>query len=103
MFIQDMKGKVALVTGASSGIGRASACAFAEQGVKVIVADVAVAGAEETIQLIELSGGTARFVKTDVSDETMVETMVSIALAEFGRVDYAVNNAGIHIEGEPLI
>ena len=59
---QDMNGKIALVTGASSGIGRASARTFAEHGANVIVADVAVSGGEETVQLIESAGGSARFV-----------------------------------------
>ena len=102
MRTKDMNGKVALVTGASSGIGRASARAFAENGAGVIVADVAVAGGEETVQLIQSAGGTARFVKTDVSDETMVETMVRTAVQEFGGLDIAVNNAGIHVEDDPL-
>ena len=75
MRTQDMNGKVALVTGASSGIGRASARAFAEHGAGLIVADVAVSSGEETVQLIESSGGTARFVETDVSYESMVATM----------------------------
>ncbi len=100
---QDMNGKVALVTGGSSGIGRASARTFAEHGANVIVADVAVSGGEETVQLIESAGGSARFVEVDVSDETMVATMVSTALDEFGYLDYAINNAGIHIEDEQLV
>ncbi|HJY83240.1 MAG TPA: SDR family NAD(P)-dependent oxidoreductase, partial [Candidatus Binatia bacterium] len=60
-------GKVALVTGASSGIGRASALAFAREGAKVVVADVSVEGGEETVRLIQQNGGEAVFVKTDVA------------------------------------
>jgi hypothetical protein len=89
-------------TGLNAYSRRASARAFAEHGAGLIVADVAVSSGEETVQLIESSGGTARFVETDVSYESMVATMVSTTVEEFGSVDYAVNNAGIHIEDEPV-
>lgn len=88
-------GKVALVTGASSGIGRATALAFAREGAKVVVADVTVEGGEETVALVKKTGGEAIFVKTDVSKAAEVETLVNKAVATYGRLDCAHNNAGI--------
>lgn len=88
-------GKVALVTGASSGIGRATALAFAREGAKVVVADVTVEGGEETVALIKKAGGEAIFVKTDVSKAAEVEALVNKAVATYGRLDCAHNNAGI--------
>jgi NAD(P)-dependent dehydrogenase (short-subunit alcohol dehydrogenase family) len=88
-------GKVALVTGGGSGIGRASALAFAREGAKVVVADVAVEGGEETVRLIQQSGGEAIFGKTDVSRAAEVEALVSRAVQTYGRLDCAHNNAGI--------
>lgn len=95
------EGKVALVTGASSGIGRASALAFARDGAKVVVADVAVEGGEETVRLIEAEGGEAVFVTTDVSNEEDVKALINTAVETFGRLDYAHNNAGIEGEQAP--
>ena len=89
------EGKVALVTGAGSGIGRASAMAFAQAGAKVVVADIVVAGGEETVQMIQQAGGEAIFVEADVSQASAVEAMVNKAVATYGRLDYAHNNAGI--------
>ena len=88
-------GKVALVTGASSGIGRASALAFAREGAKVVVADVSVEGGEETVRLIQQKGGEAVFVKTDVAQAAEVEALIAKAVATYGRLDCAYNNAGI--------
>src|ERR1700739_3043830 len=88
-------GKVALVTGGSSGIGRASAQIFAREGAKVVVADVVVEGGDETVRLIKAAGGGAIFVKTDVSQSTDVEAMVKKAVDTYGRLDCAFNNAGI--------
>jgi NAD(P)-dependent dehydrogenase (short-subunit alcohol dehydrogenase family) len=88
-------GKVALVTGAASGIGRASACAFAREGARVVVADVDEAGGAETVALIRHSGGEARLVTTDVSRATEVERMVQQIIDTYGRLDCAHNNAGI--------
>jgi NAD(P)-dependent dehydrogenase (short-subunit alcohol dehydrogenase family) len=88
-------GKVAIVTGAASGIGRASAIGFARSGAKVVVADIDAAGGKETVRLINADGGEARFTETDVSDSTSVQEMVNTAISEFGRLDFAHNNAGI--------
>ena len=88
-------GKVALVTGASSGIGRATALAFAREGAKVVVADVTVEGGEETVAQVKKAGGEAIFVKTDVSKAVEVEALVTKAVATYGRLDCAHNNAGI--------
>src|SRR5919198_4460731 len=88
-------GKVALVTGGGSGIGRASALTFAREGAKVVVADVAVEGGEETVRLIQQGGGEALFVKADVSQAAEVEALVARAVQTYGRLDCAHNNAGV--------
>lgn len=88
-------GKVALVTGAGSGIGRVSAQAFAAEGASVVVADVMTEGGEETVRLIKGTGGNAVFVRADVSRASEVEAMVQRAVETYGRLDYAFNNAGI--------
>jgi NAD(P)-dependent dehydrogenase (short-subunit alcohol dehydrogenase family) len=90
----EFEGKVALVTGASSGIGRATAYAFAKRGAKVVVADVDVKGGEETAGNIKKSGGEAIFKKTDVSKSQEVQDLINITVATFGLLDYAHNNAG---------
>ncbi|MBI2862423.1 MAG: SDR family oxidoreductase [Chloroflexi bacterium] len=95
------RSKVALVTGGSSGIGRATALAFAQEGAKVVVADVAVQGGEETVRLIKADQGSAVFVRADVSQAAEVEAMVRTAVETYGRLDVAVNNAGILQESIP--
>ncbi len=90
-----LENKVALVTGGSSGIGRASALTFAREGAKVVVADVVVGGGEETIGMIKKAGGEAIFVKADVSKAAEVEAMVTKAVEAYGRLDCTFNNAGI--------
>lgn len=87
--------KVALVTGGASGIGRAAALAFAREGARVVVSDVTVVGGEETVQMIQAAGGTAMFVKADVSQGNEVERMVKLAVETYDRLDCAFNNAGI--------
>ncbi len=92
---KQFEGKVALVTGAASGIGRASALAFAREGAKTVVADVLVEGGGETVWIIKESGGDALFVRTDVSKAAEVETLIQKIVETYGRLDYAHNNAGI--------
>jgi NAD(P)-dependent dehydrogenase (short-subunit alcohol dehydrogenase family) len=89
------EGKVSLVTGAASGIGRASALAFAREGASVVVADVDTAGGAETVKQIEGHGGGAVFVETDVSKAADVDALVERTLHTYGRLDLAHNNAGI--------
>ncbi len=88
-------GKVALVTGASSGLGEATALKFAQEGAKVVIAARRVEQSTRVVQQILASGGDAHFVRADVSRAADVERMVTEAVERFGRLDCAVNNAGI--------
>ena len=90
-----LDGKVALITGAGSGIGRASALAFAREGAKVAAADIVVEGGEETVRMVKEAGGEAFFIKVDVSNAADVEAMVNAVVDTYGRIDCAYNNAGI--------
>jgi NAD(P)-dependent dehydrogenase (short-subunit alcohol dehydrogenase family) len=89
------EGKVALVTGAGSGIGRASALAFARQGASVVVCDVNVEGGEQTARAIADLGGDAAFLRADVTQAVDVVSLVAGAIETYGRLDFAHNNAGI--------
>ena len=88
-------GKVSLVTGAGSGIGRAISLAFANEGSRVVVADIDVAMGEETAQAITEVGTEAIFLQADVGKEEQVKAMVNRAVATYGRLDCACNNAGV--------
>jgi NAD(P)-dependent dehydrogenase (short-subunit alcohol dehydrogenase family) len=88
-------GKVAVVTGAASGLGRASACAFAREGASVLVADINEQGGTETVDLIHRAGGEAFFVRTDLREPRDIESMVEAAASRYGKLDIAHNNAGI--------
>lgn len=91
-----LEGKVALVTGAGGGIGRAAAEVFAHSGASVMVSDVNEAGGAETVALIEAAGGKAAFVRCDVSKADEVKAMVAATVEKFGGLDCAFNNAGIN-------
>lgn len=93
-----MEDKVALVTGGTSGIGRAAALALSRAGAKVVVAGRREAEGYETVALIEKAGGQGKFIKADVSNEGEVEKLVADTVSKYGRLDAAFNNAGI--EGE---
>ncbi|HKA92893.1 MAG TPA: SDR family NAD(P)-dependent oxidoreductase, partial [Acidimicrobiia bacterium] len=91
----DIPGRVAIVTGAGSGIGRAIALRLAREGAAVVVADVDEDAGGETVAQVEAGGGRAGFVRVDVAREADVRAMVDFALATFGGLDILVNNAGI--------
>jgi NAD(P)-dependent dehydrogenase (short-subunit alcohol dehydrogenase family) len=96
-----LEGKVALITGATSGIGRAAAIVFAAEGARVIVAGRRVVEGEETVRLVESGGGTARFVRADVTDDADVRTLVEVAIEAYDQLDCAFNNAGVY-DAAPL-
>jgi len=90
----DLKDKVAIVTGGARGIGEAIAATFAREGAKVVIGDRLEAEAGETVERIRQAGGTADFLRTDVSSRTEMEALVGAAVRQHGRVDILVNNAG---------
>jgi NAD(P)-dependent dehydrogenase (short-subunit alcohol dehydrogenase family) len=92
----DFEGRVALVTGAASGIGRATAVAFAGSGAAVVVADLDATRGEETVSLAIAAGGRAAFQRCDVASAADIDALVARAVKEFGRLDFAHNNAGIN-------
>ena len=94
--------KVAIVTGGNSGIGRATAIAFAKEGAKVTIAGRRVKEGEETVRLIKEAGSEGIFVKTDVANENDVRSLVERTVETYGRLDYAFNNAGIEQTMAPL-
>ncbi len=95
-----LDGKIALITGGSSGIGRETAVLFAQHGASLAIADLNPDGGQDTVQLIREAGGTAVFIQTDVAQAAQVENMVNEVMREYGRLDIAFNNAGI--EGAPV-
>lgn len=99
----DLEGKVALVTGGSSGIGRDTAVLFAKAGVKVVVAGRREPEGQKTIDLVRAAGSEGLFVKTDVSRASEVEALVQAVVQKFGRLDLAFNNAGIEGVWVPII
>jgi len=90
-----LENKVALVTGAASGIGRATAILFAREGARVVIADIAVEGGEDTARMIKEAGGDAMFVRTNVSNSTEVEALINKSVDVYGRLDCAHNNAAV--------
>lgn len=94
--------KVVLVTGAGSGIGRATALAFAREGANVIVADRNIAGANESVALIKQSGGEAKAIEVDISSSVSVQAMIKFCIDEYGQLDHAANNAGVLGSMEPF-
>jgi NAD(P)-dependent dehydrogenase (short-subunit alcohol dehydrogenase family) len=89
--------KVAIITGAAGGIGRATAILFAQEGAKVVVVDYAPEGGQETVEMIRRDGGEAIFVETDVSKAAAVEKMIQKAVETYGRIDVLFNNAAVTI------
>jgi NAD(P)-dependent dehydrogenase (short-subunit alcohol dehydrogenase family) len=98
----DFAGRVVLITGGATGIGRAAAQAFAHRGAKVVIGDVDDRAAE-TVKLIEDGGGTATFVETDVVSSSQVKNLVETAVGTYGRLDAAFNNAGVLPPTAPLV
>jgi NAD(P)-dependent dehydrogenase (short-subunit alcohol dehydrogenase family) len=90
-----LAGKVALITGGGSGIGRATALVFAREGARVVIADIAAEGGNGTVELIRQRAGEARFIQADVSKEEQVSRLIGGVVDAFGRLDCAYNNAGV--------
>jgi NAD(P)-dependent dehydrogenase (short-subunit alcohol dehydrogenase family) len=101
--MNEFQGKVALVTGGTSGIGRAAAIAYAREGANVVVAGRRVAEGEETVRLVRSQGREAIFVPTDVAQEAQVRSLIGRTLEQFGRLDFAFNNAGIEQAPTPFL
>lgn len=99
--MQRFTNKVVIVTGGGSGIGRATAAAFAREGAKVVVADRAEEAGLETVALIETGGGHARFIGADVGDAASVNALVASTIAAFGQLDVYFSNAAIVDDGAP--
>jgi len=100
---KELQGKVAIVTGGTSGIGRDSSVLFAKAGAKVVVAGRREAEGKETVDMIRAAGGEALFVKTDVARAADVQALVQKTVEKFGRVDVAFNNAGIEGAWIPVV
>ncbi len=100
---RDLEGKVGIVTGGTSGIGRETAVLFAKSGAKVVVSGRREKEGEETVDLIRAIGGEGLFVRADVSKAPEVETLIRTAAEKFGRLDFAFNNAGIEGVWAPIV
>jgi len=101
-YMKEFDGKVALVTGGGSGIGRATSLAFAGEGAQVVIGNRNVQRGEETVSMIRDAGGTASFKRTDVLVAAEIEALVDYAVKTYGRLDVAFNNAGIEGDVRPL-
>lgn len=101
--MKEFEGKVALITGGSSGIGRATAIAFAQKGAKIVIASRREKESEETVAMIKEIGSEAIFIKTDITQAIQVENLVNQTINTYGRLDYAFNNAGTEGILEPSI
>jgi NAD(P)-dependent dehydrogenase (short-subunit alcohol dehydrogenase family) len=101
--MKEFEGKVALVTGGGSGIGRASALALAHEGAKVVIGNRNVQRGEETVAMIQKAGGTASFKKTDVTVAKDIEALVEHAVKTYGGLDLAFNNAGVEGDIAPTV
>src|SRR5947199_46373 len=101
--MKEFDGKVALVTGGGSGIGRATALAFAREGAQVVIGNRNVERGEETVAMIRGAGGTASFQRTDVVVASEVEALIDRAVETCGRLDVAFNNAGIEGDVKPTV
>jgi NAD(P)-dependent dehydrogenase (short-subunit alcohol dehydrogenase family) len=101
--MKEFEGKVALMTGGGSGIGRATAFAFARQGAQVVIGNRNVQRGEETVSMIRDAGGTASFRRTDVLVAADIEALIEHAMSEYGGLDLAFNNAGIEGDARSLV
>ncbi len=102
MSLDGLRGRTALITGAASGIGRETALAFGRAGARVVVSDIDTARGEEAVQAIARDGGDALFVRADDTRDDAVPALVAQAVAHYGRIDCAFNNAGIEEEHRRL-
>jgi NAD(P)-dependent dehydrogenase (short-subunit alcohol dehydrogenase family) len=101
--MKEFEGKVALVTGGGSGIGRATAIVFAREGANVVIGNRNVQRGEETVAMIKKAGGTASFKRTDVLVTKDIEALVDYAVKTYGGLDLAFNNAGVEGDVAPLV
>jgi NAD(P)-dependent dehydrogenase (short-subunit alcohol dehydrogenase family) len=103
IIMKEFEGEVALVTGGGSGIGRATALAFAREGAQVVIGNRNIQRGEETVAMIQKAGGTASFQRTDVLVPAEIETLVDYAVKMYGGLDLAFNNAGVDGDVAPLV